>query len=118
MNLNSKKINKMVKNTMKNGGYSDSILTKKRYVVSMELDQEVIIPLEKFNQKTLRDAIKNFTLKVSQGVGTWINNEQVFVDINQGFNDLDEALSIAINNNQLAIYDTLDEREIPTGIVR
>ena len=118
MNLNSKKIQKMVENTMKNGGFSDSILTKKRYIVSMELDQEVIIPLEKFNIKTLRNTIKNFTLKINQGIGTWINNEQVFVDINQGFDTLEDAMNIAIANNQLAIYDTLEDVAIKTGIVR
>ena len=118
MNLNSKKLNKMVENTMKNGGYSDSILTKKRYIVSMELKKEVIIGVKDFNKKSLKNAIKDFTLKVSQGVGTWLHNEQVFVDINQGFNDLDEALSIAISNNQLAIYDTVENKEISTGIVR
>ena len=116
--LNSKKIDTMVSNTMKNGGYSDKILTKKRYIVSMELNKEVIIPVEKFNKKSLKNAIKDFALKVSQGVGTWLNDNKVYIDINQGFNDLDEALSIAIANNQLAIYDTLENKEISTGIVR
>ena len=116
--LNSKKLEKMVKNTRKNGGYSDDILTQKRYIVSMELDKEVIIPINNFNQKTLKNAIKNFTLKVSQGVGTWLNDNKVYIDINQGFDKLEEAMSIARENNQLAIFDTLEEVAIPTGIVR
>lgn len=116
--LNSKKLEKMVTSTKINGGYSDKILLEKRYIVSMELDQEVIIPIENFNKKSLRKSIKDFTLKVSQGVGTWLDDNKVYVDINQGFNDLEEALSIAIANNQLAIYDTLEEVAIPTGIVR
>lgn len=118
MNLNSKKIQKMIKNTKNNGGYSDEILTQKRYIVSVELEKEVIIDINNFNVKSLLSAIKDFTLKVNQGVGTWLNNNKVYVDINQGFNNLDEALSIAIANNQLAIFDTLEEREIATGIVR
>ena len=118
INLNGSKLNKMVKNTVSNGGYSDEILTQKRYIVSMELDKEVIIDINNFNQKSLKNAIKDFTLKVSQGIGTWLNEGQVYIDINQGFNDLEEAMKIAINNNQLAIYDTLEERAIPTGIVR
>lgn len=117
MNLNNKKLNKMVENTMKNGGYSDSILTQKRYIVSMELNQEVIIPLEKFNQKTLRDAIKNFTLKINQGIGTWLNGGKVYIDINEGFDHLEEAMRIAIENNQLAIFDTVENKAIPSASV-
>ena len=116
--LNSNKLDQMIKSTTTNGGYSDDILTKKRYIVSMELNKEVIIPVEKFNKKSLKNAIKDFTLKVNQGVGTWLNNNKVYVDINQGFNNLEEALSIAIANNQLAIFDTLENKEISTGIVR
>ena len=116
--LNNKKLQKMVENTRVNGGYSDDILTKKRYIVSMELDQEVIIDINNFNEKSLKNAIKNFTLKINQGVGTWLNNGRVYIDINQGFNDLEEAMQIARKNNQLAIYDTLEEVAIPTGVVR
>ena len=116
--LNSNKLEKMVKNTKINGGYSDKILTQKRYIVSMELDQEVIIPLEKFNQKSLKNAIKDFVLKPLQGVGTWLDDGKIYIDINQGFNDLEEALSIARKNNQLAIFDTVQEVAIPTGVVR
>lgn len=118
MNLNSKKIDQMIKSTKTNGGYSDDILTKKRYIVSMELNKEVIIPLEKFNKKSLKNAIKDFTLKFNQGVGTWLNNNNIYIDINQGFNDLEEAMNIARKNNQLAIFDTLENKEISTGIVR
>lgn len=116
--LNNKKLQKMVKNTKINGGYSDEILTKKRYIVSMELDQEVIIDIEKFNEKSLKNAIKNFTLKINQGVGTWLNDNKVYIDINEGFDHLEEAMQIAIINNQLAIFDTVENRAISTGIVR
>ena len=107
--LNSKKLEKMVKNTRESGGYSDKILTEKRYIVSMELDKEVIIPIEKFNTKSLRSTIKDFTLKAAQGIGTWLNDNKVYVDINQGFDSLEEAMQIAIANKQLAIYDTVEE---------
>ena len=116
--LNNKKLEKMVENTISKGGYSDDILTEKRYIVSMELEKEVIINIKDFNKKSLKNAIKNFTLKRLQGVGTWLDDNKVYVDINQGFNDLEEALSIARKNNQLAIYDTLEEVAISTGIVR
>lgn len=116
--LNSKKLQKMVTNTRKNGGYSDDILTQKRYIVSMELKKEVIIPLEKFNEKSLRNAIKDFTLKPLQGLGTWLDDGKIYIDINQGFDNLENALQIAIANSQLAIYDTIENKAIPTGIVR
>lgn len=116
--LNSNKLDRMVTNTKNNGGYSDDILTQKRYIVSMELEKEVIIDVEKFNKKSLRNAIKDFTLKINQGIGTWLDNNQVYIDINQGFNDLEDAMQIAIKNNQLAIYDTVENKAIATGIVR
>lgn len=118
INLNSKKLQKMVTSTKTNGGYSDDILTQKRYIVSMELKKEVIIDIEKFNEKSLKNAIENFTLKINQGIGTWLNDGKIYIDINEGFNDLEEAMRIAISNNQLAIYDTLEEVVIPTGIIR
>ena len=116
--LNNKKLEKMIKNTRESGGYSDEILTQKRYIVSMELNQEVIINIEDFNKKSLKNAIKSFTLKASQGLGTWLNDNKVYVDINQGFDNLEEAMQIAIANKQLAIYDTIASEAIPTGIVR
>ena len=116
--LNNKKLQKMVKNTKINGGYSDKILTQKRYIVSMELEKEVIIDINNLNQKSLKNAIKNFTLKASQGVGMWLNENKVYIDINEGFDHLEEAMRTAITNSQLAIYDTLEEVAIPTGIVR
>ena len=116
--LNSNKLEKMVKNTIKNGGYSDEILLKKRYIVSMELEKEAIINIENFNKKSLKNAIKNFTLKPLQGIGTWFSDGKVYIDISQGFDDLEKAMSIARKNNQLAIFDTLENKAITTGTVR
>ncbi len=59
-----------------------------------------------------------YTFKGGQGFGTWVNGDNVYIDINRGFNDKKTALKYAMKNYQLAIYDLIDNKEIITGIKR
>lgn len=44
--------------------------------------------------------------------GFWVDNTDLYIDINQSFDSLDEAMSIARERGELAIYDTHAGREI------
>jgi len=66
-----------------------------------------LIDFYQFNQKILRDN-KNYY------VGTWLNedNNKVYVGIAICLKDKKEALNLAKNNKEIAIYDLVNNKEI------
>lgn len=108
----------IINETRKNGGFTSENLKKYRYISSVSTDSEIIMPLNKFNEKELKKVLSTYTFKGEQGFGTWVNGNNVYIDINRGFNDKKTALKYAIKNYQLAIYDLIDNKEIITGIKR
>lgn len=48
--------------------------------------------------------------------GYWVDNGLVHVDINRSFATLDEAMTVAIERGELAIFDTLEGAEVRTGL--
>lgn len=108
----------IIDETKKNGGFTSENLKKYRYISSVSLNSEVILPLNKFNEKELKKVLAAYTFKDGQGFGTWVNSDNVYIDINRGFNDKKTALKYAMKNYQLAIYDLIDNKEIITGVKR
>ena len=48
-------------------------------------------------------------------LGAWSNDGYVFLDVSEQFQDRDEAIQAGTNRNQIAIWDVVNKREIPTG---
>ena len=44
--------------------------------------------------------------------GYWVDNSCLYIDINQSFDNRGDAMSVAQARNELAIFDTLEEREV------
>lgn len=44
--------------------------------------------------------------------GYWLNDGVLFIDVNRGFADLDEALDVAYKTGQLAVFDTVTGEDI------
>lgn len=48
--------------------------------------------------------------------GYWVDNGLVHIDVNRSFDNLDEAMAVAMERGELAIFDTLEGEEIRTGL--
>lgn len=109
--LSEKLINSIVKETIKNGGYSQ--VKNKRFMVAIP-NHEKIININDFSNKTISDYIKDNLNVISDkiGLGTWLNNDKVYLDLSIGIDDLKQAIDFAKSSNQLAIYDTVENVEI------
>ena len=110
---------KIVDLTKEDGGYTSEDLAGCRYIVS-EPGSEFIVKLNDFTAKKLESILKLFQFNDGLGWGTWLDNSTglVYIDINAGYNNEAEALEKALENNQLAYYDTLKGEEIRTGLTR
>lgn len=103
---------KIIKDTLKNNGGSFNVSKSKikkplnGFMVSIK--DLIIVNKKDFNVKLLKSLVKNnFTLLKSNEnyLGTWEDNGKIYIDISSNFNNLDEALKVAEDNKQLAIFD-------------
>ncbi|ATN94078.1 hypothetical protein J4U01_gp080 [Mycobacterium phage Kumao] len=49
-------------------------------------------------------------------LGTWVNDGLTYVDIVESFEDLDKALFFAQERGELAIWDSVEQVEIPVPV--
>jgi hypothetical protein len=92
--------------------YLDENNIKDRYIVSVK------------NIYTGKNAsiVTNLNLKISEIIGTkkyhsiggWLDKKTnlYYIDANLHFNNIESAKLLAIKNEQIAIYDTLENKEI------
>ncbi len=52
----------IIDETMKKGGFTSENLKKYRYISSVSIDSEVILPLNKFNEKELKKSVSSLHL--------------------------------------------------------
>ena len=112
----------LIQATIKNGGATfnpaiDNFLSGQYYCVAMYPEKETIIPLENFNEESLKDfMIANFILLQDRrnSLGTWldVDTDNVYLDISRTLKDKETALKIAKKYNQLAIFDLENLKEI------
>lgn len=101
--------------TIANQGASYSILTgelnpNNGYFVSLA-NNESQIPLSEFTQQTVKDFISNNADALSTSnhfIGSWIENNIVYLDVSEQIQDLRTALTLGYRRNQLAIYDAFN----------
>ena len=116
-------INEILKGIEANGGITYNISQGNlagtdNYAVSIYPDREVITEgpvdfdrLENFiinNEDLLNDPKNSF--------GSWINNGKIYLDVIVTVPNKEEALRLAHQNNQLAIFDLKNMQEIPVGV--
>lgn len=88
-----------------------------KYIVSIP-NCEIIIPLKELTfevfKANLSKTVKNFILTDynNKYIGCWINSDKVYFDISISCNNIKDALIIGKENNQLAIYDFINQKSI------
>lgn len=61
-------------------------------------------------ERLTREHERTYCNSVSPGM--WLDNGLVYFDVSTSFNDLEDALKFARDNDQLAIFDTVTDRPI------
>jgi len=90
--------------------YSVSVYPEREKIVDGVADFDDIENYIEANEDLLSQSSNSF--------GVWSNNGQVYYDVVVTIPDREEALKLARDNNQLAIWDLKNSQEIPTGVVR
>lgn len=103
---------KIIKDTLKNNGgsfnVSKSKIKKPLNGFMCSIKDLIVIDKKDFNVKLLKYLVKqNFNLlKENENfIGTWIDGGKVYIDISANFKNKNEALQVAEENKQLAIFD-------------
>ena len=106
-NINYKEV---YEQTLENGGHTVDI--GGRYMVAIA-GYEVIIPVEEFNGSVV-ELYSKYSMPriINATLGTWVHNNNVYLDSSIAFSSLEEALKVAKENNQIAIFDTVALEEI------
>lgn len=109
----------------RNGGatfnlYFGDFSGQKLYAVSVFVERSVRLPGRSIPPQILRGFIQaNADLlgDPRNSIGTWYNAlaDETYLDISTAFPHLQEAFTIAIRYNQIAIFDLHRQQEIETG---
>lgn len=93
-------------------GYTVSVGIQR--VVNLEFDEFGLIfkEFEKLTSHLLQATGEIIASDYKLTLGFWINDNKLYIDINKIYDNLDEALKVAKNNKQLAIYDNKNNKEI------
>ena len=106
----------IIKATLENGGSTtplNSNVDSGRYAVAIS-NFEMIVTKDLLSYQ-LVEAYHGLLPESANGnLGTWINpeNDKVYLDFSLTYNDLENAVRVAYNNEQLAIYDLKKNQEI------
>jgi hypothetical protein len=108
-----------VHDMIKNGGGTIFFTSNpKRYIVAYmgaiiprfdELDTEV---LDSELLVHLSQIFANGNFLNGEGIGFWTFARNLFIDVIKTSDDLEEAMSLASENDEDAIYDSLEQKEI------
>lgn len=119
--VDSQFINQALRSVHSGGGATYNLFTGNlsgtpNYAVSIYPDRERIVDgvdfdiLEGFviDNEDLLNSSKN-------SLGIWVNGGKVYLDVVATIPDRDEAINLARQHNQIAIWDLQNNTEIPTG---
>ena len=98
----------IIEMTIRNGGFTDTV-EKTGFSVAVN-GNEKVVELSEFNEKIVHGYKRN--MKKGMVLGTWVNDNKVYLDTVKVFKDKDEALKLAKLQNELAIYDLENELEL------
>lgn len=105
----------IVRQTYENKGSTTPLNNNelKRYAVALP-DHELIVSRFVFSPELVEFYHSRLPKVKNASLGTWLNmdNEKIYLDLSLTFDDLEEAVREAYNNNQIAIYDLKENQEI------
>lgn len=108
--FNSERIYKM---TIENGGHTAGQIG--RFMVALK-GYEKFVELEFFKKESIDSYIKQvFPENVENAtIGTWIDRETglVYLDTSVAYDDKTEAINAGLENEQIAIYDIVEQKSI------
>lgn len=107
--MNTKQLTKIKKLIIENDGLtlsSDGKIANisKGYMVSLEGHEKVVKKIDHLELATVKRYLKN-AKKLNAFVGFWVDNGLIYLDLSINIKTKKEALKIAKNNKQLAIFD-------------
>ena len=110
-------LTKVLETAIANNGISYSISTGNYNVTTGYM---VSIQGQEWKVSTINDDILKFYVKhhlnelwdKDRFLGIWLNKGQWYLDVSVNVEDLDEALRLGKNNNQIAIWDCAKAEEI------
>lgn len=103
MNNNHSKASEILEATIQNGGFSWETYHS-GYMVSLEGSEVKIKYTDPAQRASVINQIEFYIDMVGQ-VNTWLDDGIIYLDISVNVEDLQEALTFAEENKQLAIYD-------------
>ncbi len=109
---------RIVEQTIENGGGTfqpfnqDAITTG--YVLSVNPELEQIVPLDVFDADVVQDYIFGVYnhFGVDHTIGTWVHDDNVYLDVVVHIKDKEGALELAREYNQLAVFDVAAQQEV------
>ena len=88
-----------------------------RYIVSLEGFEAGFSPsdIAGITEELVKNGEVAAELGDNYSAGAWLNSEDgtVYTDVSTSFANLDEAMQFGRDNRQIAIYDSVNDREIP-----
>lgn len=99
----------IVRMTLENGGHTVDV--GGRYMVAEE-GYEVIVPVKKFRPSDLVKYLGIMPKMSNATLGTWLHENNVYIDTSKAYDTVEQAMQVARANNQLAIFDTKTLTEI------
>lgn len=95
-----------------------------RYIVSVESSS--VIDLESTTNQALVNALFDAVTEARHDsrkapgtfAGFWVDGGKVYIDVNRSFALREDAMRVAVERGELAIYDTLADMEIRTELTK
>jgi hypothetical protein len=107
-------ISEIVEATNQNNGgtfEASGSMVKDGYVVSENPELSLVLPSSQFNASSIAIWIQSNKAKY---IGTWINQNQVYLDVVKIYQDRQAAIRAGFEHNQKAIFDLNTFSEITT----
>lgn len=100
---------------LSNGGATltqdlDNAIVNDGYMVSLK-DHELKIRIESLTSNLL-DQYRRIAIHNNAYVGLWLDGQDLYLDISTNIHNRDDAIKIAQENQQLAIYDCKNSETI------
>jgi len=102
---------------------TDGSLPDKGFMVSKPPTFSKIVPKEEFYDKEkgkaiLREYMEKNEKDLATGtnyLGTWENEGKIYLDVSMNVSSESDAVSLGRDNNQKAVWDVINQKEIQTG---
>jgi len=102
---------------------TDGSLPDKGFMVSKPPTFSKIVPKEEFYDKEkgkaiLREYMEKNEKDLATGtnyLGTWENEGKIYLDVSMNISSESDAVSLGRDNNQKAVWDVINQKEIQTG---